>query len=127
MSHSGSRLFCAALCSAFLLAPESYLLPLTRTADLDDPEADDYLPGSTDAQDLSLIDAQRGEVEVNTTAEAGARGFIDAERAGVRHCRQGQEPKKRNDEDMARASDYVKSRISVLFLERSLGDIRQAL
>jgi len=54
----------------FLLAPASYRVALTCTADLDDPEADDYTAGSADPQDFGFIAEQAVEVEVNTTTEA---------------------------------------------------------
>jgi len=54
----------------FLLAPASYRVALTCTADVDDREADDYTAESAEPQNFAFIADQAVEVEVNSTTEA---------------------------------------------------------
>jgi hypothetical protein len=53
----------------FLLAPGSYHLALTCTADADDPEVDDYDAASQEQQAFSFVAERAADVEVDTTAD----------------------------------------------------------
>ena len=53
----------------FLLAPATYHLALTCTADVDDPELDDYDAASQEEQAFSFVAERSVDVEVDETAD----------------------------------------------------------
>jgi hypothetical protein len=55
--------------AGFLVAPGTYRVALTCTADLDDAEMDDYPSDTTDAPVFDFIAEQPVNVEVNTTSD----------------------------------------------------------
>ena len=58
----------------FLLAPSTYHLGLTCTADLDDAAVDDYDPAMPDAGDFRFVAEQSIAVETDTTADGSFSG-----------------------------------------------------